>query len=82
MMITEYAAHPGGASICGSVEVPFHIVQGLAAIQIIRACPNIGVDALGFQFRLEGFGALLAEKGLAIIVRHCGALRDRCFVVS
>ena len=51
-------------------------------IQIIRARPNIGVDALGLQFRLEGFGALPAEKGLAIIVRHRGALRDRCFVVS
>lgn len=81
-MIDNYAAHPGGASICGSVEIPFHIVQGAAVIQIIRACPNIGVDALSLQFRLEGFGALLAEKGLAEIVRHCGALHDRCFVVS
>ena len=81
-MIDNYAAHPGGASICGSVEIPFHIVQGAAVIQIIRACPNIGVDAPSLQFRLEGFGALLAEKGLAIIVCHCGALRDRCFVVS
>lgn len=82
LMFTNNAAHPGGASIYGSVEVPFHIVQGAAVIQIIRARPNIGVDALGLQFRLEGFGALLAEKGLAIIVRHCGALRDRYFVVS
>ena len=78
----HYAAHPGGVSICGSVEVPSHIVQGLAAIQIIRARPNNRFDALGHQFCLEGFGALLAEKGLAVIVRHCGALRNRCFVVS
>ena len=68
------AAHPGGASICGSVEIPFHIVQGAAVIQIIRARPNISVDALGLQFRLEGFSALLAEKGLATVILGALAL--------
>ena len=48
-------------------------------IQIIRACSYIGVDPLGLQFCLEGFDVFPAEKGLAIIVHHCVALRDRCF---
>ena len=43
-------------------------------IQIIRARPNIGVDALGLQFRLEGFSALLAEKGLATVILGALAL--------
>jgi len=48
-MIDNYAAHPGGVSICGSVEVPFHIVQGLVAIQIIRASYNYDPKQ-GFDF--------------------------------
>ena len=48
-MIDNYAAHPGGVSICGSVEVPFHIAQGLVAIQIIRASYNYDPKQ-GFDF--------------------------------
>ena len=62
------------------------IIAILQYSPLLEKYPNPQVHqrthALGLQFRLEGFGALLAEKGFAVIVRHCGALRDRCFAVS